>query len=142
MVSFTDFKQAIPLISLISSFCTSSFGMSKFFLSGPIQLLPKNYPLNGLVSLPFVCMLLINCMFGARLICIENAFCTSYIIQTGDTYYFDTGRSIDPIIPPEYRILAYLTPSAISFIINMIRLLTTSAKIKKYVQKTTSDSSF
>ena len=71
---FNSYDQALPLISFVISMVTSSFGMTKFFLHGPVQLLPKNYPINGLISLPFFCTLLINCMFAVRMICIENAF--------------------------------------------------------------------
>merc|ERR1712079_333012 len=102
----------------------SSFGMTKFFLQGPIPILPKNSPVNGLVSLPFVCMLLINTMFGVRVLCIENAFFTQYRYER----FYTDGRNafhetIDPIIPPEYRILAYLAPSLVSFTINIIKLI-------------------
>ena len=67
---FQDFYQALPLITLVISMIASSFGMTKFFLQGPISILPKNSPVNGLISLPFVCMLLINTMFGVRVLCI------------------------------------------------------------------------
>ena len=115
---FNSFNQALPLISFVISMVTSSFGMTKFFLHGPVQLLPKNYPINGLISLPFFCTLLINCMFAVRMICIENAFFSSY---RHHHYHLHGGRSneitIDPIIPPEYNLLAYLAPSFISLAI-------------------------
>ena len=114
----------------------SAFGMSKFFLSGPVPILPKDYPINGHISLPFVTMLLINTMFGVRVVCIENVLFSSYRYQQ---YFTDRRpvflKTIDPIFPPEYRILAYLTPSLISFIINVIRLLCTKADLKQYVKK-------
>ena len=116
ITSFTNFNQALPLITLTISVVASSIGMAKFFLTGPIPLLPKDSPINGLISLPFVLMLLINSMFGVRVICIENAFFSSYRYQHY-TKGYDIGRKIDPIISPEYRLLVYLTPSVISFTI-------------------------
>ena len=134
--SFASFGQALPLITLIISLTASSFGMTKFFLTGPIQILPKDSPLNGLISLPFISMLFINCMFGIRVVCIENAFFSSYRYR----YYPLDGtptikKAIDPIIPPEYRLLVYLAPSCISFIINAVRLISTGTKFKQYIKK-------
>ena len=100
-----------------------------------MTILPKDYPLNGLVSFPFVCMLLINCMFGIRVLCIENAFFSSY----GYERHFMDGRrilnTIFPIIAPDYRILVYLTPVMISFSINLFRLLITGKEFRKYVRR-------
>ena len=134
--SFQSFHQALPLITLGISMVASSFGTTKFFLQGPISILPKDSPINGLISLPFVCMLLINSMFGVRVLCIENAFFSSYRYER---YYFD-GRAtfyktIDPIISPEYRILAYLTPSLVSFTINIMRLICSGKEFRNYVRK-------
>ena len=135
VASFQDFYQALPLITLLISMIASSFGMTKFFLQGPLPILPKNSPVNGLISLPFVCMLLINTMFGVRVLCIENAFFTQYRY---DRYHADERRSfyetIDPIISPEYRILAYLAPSMVSFTINIIKLVCTGTEFIKYVR--------
>ena len=114
----------------------SAFGMSSFFLSGPVPILPNDSPINGLVSLPFVTMLLLNTMFGVRVVCIENAFFSSYRYH----YYTEDRRgiiekSIDPIISPQLRILTYFAPSAISFTINIVRLLCTKVSPKIYVKK-------
>ena len=137
--SFKDLNQALPLITLIISLITSSLGMTKFFLLGPIPILPKDSPINGLVSLPFVCLWIINTMFGVRVICIENAFFSSYRYQhypakfTYEHSFIE--KKIEPIIPPEYRLLVYFTPSFISFIINVIRLATTGTKVKQYIKR-------
>ena len=136
VASFQDFYQALPLITLVISMVASSFGMTKFFLQGPLPILPKNSPVNGLISLPFVCMLLINTMFGVRVLCIENAFFTQYRYERyyrdgSDTFY----QTIDPIISPEYRILAYLAPSMVSFTINIIKLVCTGKDFIKYVRQ-------
>ena len=133
--TFNDYNQALPLITHLTSLISSSFGMSKFFLTGPIPILPTDSPINGLISLPFVSMILLNTMFSARVMCIENAFFSSYRYQhyLKDRNVIQT--AIDPIIPTEYRLLAYFTPSLISFVINAIRLASTGAKLKCYVRK-------
>ena len=136
---FSSYNQALPLISFVISMVTSSFGMTKFFLHGPVQLLPKNYPINGMISVPFFCTLLINCMFAVRMICIENAFFSSYRYhQFRLNGRRSTEITIDPIIPPEYRLLVFFAPCFISFVINAIRLLATGVhrtnQIRKYPQ--------
>ena len=133
---FTSFKQALPFITLVISFISSSFGMTKFLLQGPINVLPKDSPVNGLISLPFFCTLVINSMFAVRMICIENSFFTSYRYQR---YYlhkagFDQ-TTIDPIINPQFRLAAYLMPSLISFIVNATRLITTGKNLKNTIRK-------
>ena len=133
---FNSFDQALPLISFATSMIASSFGMTKFFLHGPVQLLPKNSPINGLISFPFFCTFLINCMFVVRMICIEHAFFSSYRYY----HYRLHGRrsnviTIDPIIPPEYRLLAYLAPSFISLTINAVRLLATGVNRVNQMKK-------
>ena len=136
LTSFNGINQALPLISLIISLCASSFGMTKFFLLSPISILPKDSPINGLISLPFMCMLLINGMFGVRLISIENAFFSSYRYERvyGDERHYYS-KAIDPIIDPKYRILIYFLPCFISLIINVIRLFSTGAIFKKFLRK-------
>ena len=136
VTSFQDFYQALPLITLVISMIASSFGMTKFFLQGPLHILPKNSPVNGLISLPFVCMLLINTMFGVRVLCIENAFFTQYRYERYNSDEMDIfHEAIDPIISPEYRILAYLAPSMVSFTINIIRLVSTGKEFIEYVRQ-------
>ena len=103
--SFSSFKQALPLITLIVSMFSSSFGMSKFFLQGPTPILSKDSPMNGLLSLPFICTLLINCMFGCRVVCIENAFFSSYRYQQ----YRLNEKGLVQKNSPKFRLnLAYL----------------------------------
>ena len=134
--NFSSINQALPFITLVISMVSSSFGMTKFFLQGPIPILPRDSLVNGLISLPFICTLLINSMFAVRMICIENAFFTTYRYQR--YYKYKSGieeTTIDPIIPPEYRLAAYLVPSLISFIINFIRLLTTGHKLNHIIKK-------
>ena len=136
IASFSSFNQALPLVTLIISMIASSIGMTKFFLQGPIPILPKNSPINGLISLPFISTLLINSMYGIRLICIESSLFTLYRYQR---YFPDKigteQKTIEPIIPPEYRLLAYLAPGFLSFMINTIRLCITKAKLRENIRK-------
>ena len=136
ITSLNNFNQAFPFMTLTSSLITSSFGMTKYFLSGPAPILPKDSLLDGLISIPFLCMLILNSMFGVRIICIENAFFSSYRYQR---YQVNESspieRNIDPIIPTEYRILLYFTPGFISFTINAIKLMISGFNFKKYVKK-------
>ena len=133
---FSSFRQALPLITLVISMVSSSFGMTKFFLQGPFPILPKDSSLNGLISLPFICTLLINTMFAFRMICIENSLFSAYRYQRYYTYKsgFDE-ITIDPILPPEYRVAAYLTPCLISFVINAIKLFTTGNNLRHLIKK-------
>ena len=120
---------------------TSSFGMTKFFVSGLIPIFPTERKLNGILSFPFICVLLLNTMFGCRLVCIESAFFSYYGLQRYEHYglkrwnpnYGD--RFIDPLIRAKYRLAVYLMPSLISCIINSVRLFCTGNEIKHIVRK-------
>ena len=136
---FESYSHALPLISLVGSMIASSFGMTKFFVAGPISIFPNERPLDGMFSYQFICVLLLNTMFGWRLVCIENAFFTTYRLENEyksiypNQYKADT--RIDPLIPARYRIAVYLIPSFISFIINAMRLFCTGQDLKQYVRK-------
>ena len=135
---FEDLNAALPLITFIISLFAASFGMSKFFLSGPIQFLPNNSVFNGILSVPFVSLFLINSMFGFRIICTESAFFTSYRHQhlnQSHSYQFLDLKQITPVISPEYRLLVYLAPCVISFLINGLRLWYTTKVSWKYFMK-------
>ena len=134
--AFDDLKSALPLITFIMSLFSASFGMSKFFLAGPIQFLPSNSAFNGLISIPFVSLCIINSMFGVRIVCMESTFFTSYGQQfwneTFNTYQYDF-KKILPILSPEYRLVVYLTPCIIPFLINCLRLSSTFKGSWKYL---------
>ena len=136
MPRFEDYHQATPLFSFIISLFASSFGMTKFFLNGPISFLPKRSPLNGLLSLPFFCLCILNTMFGFRIISIESAFFTSYVKQSFNrtTYIWQT-KSIEPIILPQYRLLGYLAPCMLSLLVNGLRLFFTTKGLRHYLLK-------
>ena len=136
---FEKFSHALPLISLVASMAASSFGMTKFFVSGLVPIFPIDPKFDGILSFPFWCVLLLNTMFGCRLICIESAFFSTYRLQNygfenGLTQYHDD-TSIDPLIPAKYRIAVYLIPSLISFMINSLRFFCTGKDIKHIIRK-------
>lgn len=133
---FTSFKQALPFITFAISMVSSSIGMTKFLLQGPIAILPKDSLGNGLISLPFVCTLLINSMFAVRMICIEAAFFSTFRYQRYYTYKsgFDEA-TIDPIINPQYRLATFLLPGLLSFIFNSARLFATGNSLKHTIRK-------
>ena len=109
--------------------------MTNFFLKGPIPILANDGPMNGIISLPFGCSLLLNTMFVARVLCIENAFFSSYRYQRYANVDASMERTIDPIIPPEYRLVAYFTPVFISFAINLIKLVSTKTNFIRCIRK-------
>ena len=133
--SFTSLNQALPMMTLIISMTASSFGMTKFFLKGPISILQKDSPMNGLLSISFIATLFSDTMFGCRVVCIENSFFSSYRYQR---YEDGTGlhqKTIDPIIQPEYRLIAYFVPSFISFIFNAGRMFKTCTNLTGQIRK-------
>ena len=108
--------------------------MTKFFLCGPISFLPKNAPLNGLLSLPFFCLCILNTMFGFRTFCIESAFFTSYRKQSfNETTSTWQNELIKPIISPQFRLLAYLVPCMLSLSVNCLRLFCTTVGLRNYL---------
>ena len=137
--TYKDFNSALPLLTFCLSLFSSSFGMSKFFMSGPIQFLHNDSALNGLLSLPFFCLLLLNSMFGFRIVCIESAFFTSYSYQIwnqeNNANFGFNHKQISPIISPEYRLIAYLAPCIIPFLINIAKLWFTTKGLWKYLMK-------
>ena len=72
-------------------------------------------------------------MFGFRIVCTENIFFTSYRYQTLNetTTSYDL-LQISPIVPPQYRLLMYLAPCIIPFMLNAIRLWWTTQGLWKY----------
>ena len=136
ITTFETFNAALPLLTFLLSLFASSFGMSKFFLSGPIQFLPNDSAFNGLLSIPFLSLCLINSMFGFRIVCIESSFFTTYRYQSVDktTFVIDT-KEISPIIPPEYRLLMYLAPCIVPFLINGMRIYCTTEGLWRFFMK-------
>ena len=113
----------------------SSFGMTKFFLKGPISILQKDSPMDGLLSISFISTLFIDTMFGCRVVCIENSFVSSYRYQRYEDRAGLDQKIINPIIQPEYRLLAYFMPSCISFIFNAGRMFKTCTNFTGTIRK-------
>ena len=137
--TYKDFNSALPLLTFCLSLFSSSFGMSKFFMSGPIQFLHNDSALNGLLSVPFFCLFILNSMFGFRIVSIESAFFTSYSYQIwnqeNNANFGFNHKQISPIISPEYRLIAYLAPCIIPFLINIAKLWFTTKGLWKYLMK-------
>lgn len=137
---FESYRHALPLIKLIISMAASSLGMSKSFQSGVAPILSKDSKLDGILCFPFLCVLLLNTMFGCRVLCIENAFFTSYRYQDlfdqdrNTLYDVNHEQIIEPIVPTEYRLLIYLAPSMVSFLINAITLLSSCKDLGQHVR--------
>ena len=73
-------------------------------------------------------------MFGLRSICIESAFFTTYEKRVYTrTLEVVNSETIEPILPPQYRMLAYFLPALFSFLINTARLIYTCENIGSYL---------
>ena len=120
-------KMTVSLASFFISIFASSFGITKFFVKGPLPILPKNAPLGGVLSMKFIILFLLNTMFVVRTFCLEAAFFTSYRSD-------NPLRQIDPLIPDEFRLIIYFLPSVCSFLINLLWLVfSTRKQDRKYL---------
>ena len=79
---YKDFSSALPLATFLLSLFASSFGTSKFLLNGPIQFISNDSAFNGMLSVPFLCLCILNAMFGCRIICIESSLFTTYRLHS------------------------------------------------------------
>ena len=121
----------IPLsvATFFISLFASSFGITKFFVKGPLPILPQDAPLAGVLSVKFIILFLLNTMFVARTFCLEFSFFTSY--RSGNPL-----QQIDPLVPEEYRLIIYLLPGIFSFLINLVKLiLSIKPQDRKYLWK-------
>ena len=118
---FSDGSMTFAVYTLILSLFSGSFGMTKFFLKGPLAILPLDAPLAGVLSFKFITLLLLNTMFVVRTLCLEASLFTTY---RSINYGLEESKisNIDPLIPEEYRLVIYLLPALLSFTINLVRL--------------------
>ena len=124
---YTSYELTLSSYTFLLSVMASAFGMAKFYLKGPIPLLPQNAPLGGLLSPHFIAVALLHTSFVCRTIAIEHSFLSSY--RNG------YGKSIDPLISEEYRLVVYLTPCIISLIANIGRISSTTTKMIPYFKR-------
>ena len=116
------------IYTLLFSLFAGSFGITKFFVKGPVPVLPQDVPLAGVLSFKFLTLLLLNTMFVVRTFCLEASFFSTYhyfpIIKKRsiENVYTttDIDLRIDPLIPEEFRLVIYLLPAFLSLIINLI----------------------
>ena len=126
---FTDFTQIFPLMSFLMSVNASSFGSSKFFLLGPLRLLPQKAPLHGILSFTFITALFVNISFVFRLFAIEHIFFSHFekyytekSIEKFGHIMLEPGATIEPILSPELRLPIYFLPIIPSMVINIFSL--------------------
>ena len=130
---YKDFSSDLPLVTFILSLFASSFGTSKFLLNGPIQFISSDSAFNGMLSVPFLCLCILNAMFGCRIICIESSLFTNYRLQTWNESFLRYDKEeIYPLIHPEYRLMMYLAPCIVPFLINAYKLYRTTKGLWKY----------
>ena len=108
-------EMPISVFTLFLSLFSASFGITKFFVKGPLPILPPDAPLAGVLSVKFCFLFFLNTMFVVRTFCLEAAIFSSY-----RQIYIEHIDNIDPLIPEEYRLIIYLLPAFFSFLINLI----------------------
>ena len=64
---FSSFTEAMPIVTFILSVMASAFGISKFFVVGPLKLLSQDTPLSGILSFSFLAHLFVNFGFMSHL---------------------------------------------------------------------------
>ena len=115
----------LSVCTLFLSLFSASFGITKFFVKGPLPILPQDAPLAGVLSVKFLLLFFLSTMFVTRTFCLEGAIFSSYRDN------WRRNKNIDPLIPEEYRLIIYLLPAFFSFLINLIKL-TFSMKPKDF----------
>ena len=123
--NFNDFTKVLPILTFMLSTFASAFGISKFFLVGPLRLISKEAPLAGMLSFTFLANLVINTGFIFRMYAIEHTFFSAYRNYTLEYSYEKYGSvtsSIDPILSHQFRLLAYFLPIFPSMIFNALSL--------------------
>ena len=122
---FTDFTQALPILTFLLSVGASAFGTSKFFLVGPLRLLPQEAPFSGKLSMTFIATLIVNVSFVFRVYAIENIFFSSlqnYTFDPSIEKYGTLISSIEPLLSHELRIPMYFLPIVPSMAFNIFSL--------------------
>ena len=95
----SSFIQILPAISFCMSAFASAFGISKFYLIGPLRLISQDSPLSGILSFSFLGHLLLNVGFVLRIYAIEHSLFSEYIISSS-SYSYDKWGITTKLIPP------------------------------------------
>ena len=122
---FTNPWEILPVMTFCMSVIASAFGISKFYVIGPLRLISQDSPLMGLLSLSFLAHIFINCGFVFRIYAIEHSLFSEYIISSCAPAFDKWGittKSILPVFPYEYRLMFYLMPILPSLIFNLLSL--------------------
>ena len=125
---FSNFIQILPAMSVCLSAFASAFGISKFYLIGPLRLISQDSPLSGICSFPFLGHLFLNFGFVLRIYAIEHSLFSEYIISSS-SYSYDkwgiTTKSIPAMLHYKYRLIFYLIPVLPSLMLNIVSLYQT-----------------
>ena len=119
---FSNPWEILPVMTFCLSVIASAFGISKFYLIGPLRL---NSQESGLLSCSFLAHIFINFGFVFRIYAIEHSFFSEYIISSSAPAFDKWGittKSISPVLPYEYRLMAYLIPILPSLTLNLLSL--------------------
>ena len=122
---FSDFRQALPILSFLLSVGASTFGTSKFFLIGPLRLLSQKAPLSGILSFTFLTTLIANASFVFRVHAIEHIFFSTFQNYTYEPFVETFGTltsQIEPILPHNLRLPLYFLPILPSIALNIFSL--------------------
>ena len=136
---FSSFTELLPVMTFCISVIASSFGISKFFVVGPLRLISQNTPLSGMISFTFLALLFLNLGFIFRIYAIEHSLFSEYITSSGTFSYEKWGttiKKIDPVLSYQYRLIFYLIPILPSLVINILCLhktLTLKSLLKFFV---------
>ena len=111
--------EAFPLIAFGISCLAGSFSLAKFFLVGPIPIIPKNAPLLGLASVRFITVFLLCTMATIRMICLETIFFSYYARYNSTTPEEEPSFHIPALITdPRLRVVVYLIPPMLTILLN------------------------
>ena len=122
---FSNPWEMLPVMTFCLSVIASGFGISKFYLIGPLRLISQDSPLTGLLSFSFLAHIFLNFGFVFRIYAIEHSLFSEYIISSSAPAFDKWGittKSIPPVLPYEYRLFFYLIPILPSLIFNLLSL--------------------
>ena len=122
---FSNPAEALPVITFVLSVIASAFGISKFYVIGPLRLISRGSPLSSMLSLSFLVTLFLNFGFVFRIYAIEHSLFSEYLMSSGNFSYEEWGITVDsisPVLPHEYRLIFYLIPVLPSMLFNILSL--------------------
>ena len=113
---------AIPIISFLLSSLAGAFSLAKFFVVGPVPLVPQTTLFGGLGSINFLAIFLLCLMCITRMVSLEAVFFFRYAAYDFSTSYHGPTSLIPPILPLQMRLAVYFFPAALTIAINFVAL--------------------